>query len=239
MKDKMKKLITIPHLNFALIAIIFGVVMYSLFAPTVPATYDKPMIQDASNIRAGQALTYKIHTCRFVGESVRTDITRQLVSTTNPELTPINLSTDTVSNPSGCRDTTKTVIVPFSTPTGTYQLVIKGIYSTVPLRQPIVVSATSDSFNLLPADDTALEAALELLRQGGTPNGTPVEGSDSTSTTPKTQSNNTTNNSTTNNNSNNSSSNNNGQGSGSAPAPTGLIPGLLNALGGGGIKITL
>jgi len=240
MKDKLKNVITVPHLNFALLAVLIAFLAYTLFAPIVPAVYDEPIIQDVANLQAGRTMTYTLHSCRYVGDGAVTTVTRKLVSTTDKTLQPINLSTDTFTSEAKCQDVKKTLIVPYSTPAGTYQLFITGVYQVIPLRKAITVTATSDSFDLkgsIPAQDieALIQANIELQEQirartETTPStNKPVEGSSSQQSTGG----NTTNNTTTNNTTNNTEV----QGEGSKNP--GLIPGLLNALGGGGLKLSL
>lgn len=151
---------TVPKLNLALVAILVAFVCYTLFAPITPAVYGTPMVQDSSNIYAGHTLTYKIHACRRVGQGVVTTITRQLVPVNNKTLQPINLSTDTVTNVARCSDTTKTLLVPYSTPDGQYRLLIRGVYDVIPLRQPLTVSAESAVF---PVHGTSIAQEIQDL----------------------------------------------------------------------------
>jgi len=228
MKDKLKKLLTVTHLNALMLVILTLLVAFPLFAPIVPAEYDKPAIKDATALYAGHELTYKIHSCRYVGDSVLTTITRRLVSISDKTLTPINLSADTLTSKEGCEDSTSTLIIPYSTPAGTYQLQVSGIYSVIPLRKPITVTATSDSFKINGATvsqdiEALINANKELQAQiqaqlDANPTTTPVQGSNSQQST-----------------TNNSSNSKTTKGSGSSS--NGLIPGLVKALGGGGLNI--
>lgn len=232
-------------MNLALIFILLGFITYTMFAPIVPATYGKPMVQNTDKIFAGQVFSYEIHTCRHVSESVVADITRQIVSTTNKDLAPISLSSDSVTNEKGCVTRKKTLIIPYSTPPGTYQLVVKGSYSIIPIRSPILVSATSDSFNVQSPNNTPLDAALRAIQEGTTPNGIYRDGNNSSQ--PETQTGapinsnpptTTVPNSNTNTANNNGNNNNNGSGS-NPPSPALDLPGLLNALGGGNVDLKL
>jgi hypothetical protein len=146
--NKIIKKITVAKLNLAMLTILTGFVLYVLFAPIVPAVYDKPMIQNQSAVYAGHTLTYKIHACRNVDEAVVTTITRQLVSVTNKQLQPINLSTDIITNKAGCSTNTKTLLIPYLAPEGSYRLIIRGSYQVVPIRKSIVVSTQSEPFTI-------------------------------------------------------------------------------------------
>lgn len=230
MKDKLKNMFTVTHLNLFMVIVLACLVAYPLFAPIVPAVYNKPVVEDTSELFSGHTLTYKIHTCRRVSDGVLTTVTRKLVSTSDKNLTPITLGTDTFTNTPKCQDSTKTLIIPYSTPAGTYQLQVSGVYSVIPLRKPITVTATSDSFRVEAATttqdiqalidaNTQLEQTLQELAQKS---GTVVFPSNTT--------NSTTNNSTTNNTTNNNPPAQTGSGSDDNP---GLLKGIINALGGG------
>lgn len=212
--------------------VLIGFVVYTLFAPIVPATYGKPDIQNSTEIYAGQPMTYKIHTCRYVGDGVITNVVRQLVSTTDKNLAPISLSSDTTTGIARCLDVTRTLIIPFSTPKGNYQLVIKGVYSIFPLRKPITVTATSDSFDLkvkdVPQSNTTEPTTTSPVSSN------PVQGNNTV--IPRANSTPVANNSTTNNSTTTNNTTNNNPGSGSPAAPTGLIPDILRALVGGSLN---
>jgi hypothetical protein len=202
-KSLRRRIFTIAHLNLFMVLVLVGFTAYTLFAPITPATLSTPIVQDVNNLRAGAKLTYSLQSCRYVGEGVVTTVTRKLVSTTDKQLAPIILSADTVTNPPRCLDTTRTLIVPETTPAGNYQLVITGIYQVIPLRKPITVITTSASFDL-GAVDLEKTTSDNSLQSGNT--NTPISGG-SGSTAPKpirgqnpapsTITNNTTNNNTT------------------------------------------
>mgnify|MGYP001611533854 CR=1 FL=1 len=172
MKEKLKKIITIPRLNLLMVLIIFGFTAYTMFVPLNPATYDKPVVQDVNNIRAGKQFTYTLHSCRRVGESVVTTVTRKLVSVSNSSLAPITLTSDTLTNKVGCIDSRRSLVIPYSTPEGKYQLVISGVYQIIPLRAPVTVTATSDPFNVKKANT---ENSVQMLIQENTQLQTKVE----------------------------------------------------------------
>lgn len=231
-KSLFKRIFTFGHASFVLVLIMFGITAYALFAPFVPATYEKPKINE-TNIIAGKTLNYSIYSCRYVGDAVVTTVTRKLVSTTDKQLAPIILSSDVLTNERRCLTSNRTLIVPSDTPAGEYQLVVQGIYQVIPLRAPITVTATSDSFNVKSSNPDEPFVG----------NNTPVGGS-SSGQNPKTYSNsggssapnnqnsqqpvtnNTTNNNTT---TNNTTNNNPTNGNGSVREP-GLIQSILNNL---------
>lgn len=140
--------VSVPKLNLALVCILVAFIAYTLFAPLTPAVYGKPIIQDPNNLYAGHTLTYKLHSCRKVGDGVVTTITRSLVPVGKTTLQPIGLSTDVVTNTARCQNNTKTLLIPYSVPEGKYTLVIRGVYAIIPLRKPITVTATSDAVTI-------------------------------------------------------------------------------------------
>lgn len=221
-----------------MLVILALLVAYPLLAPIVPAKYDKPIVENATSLYAGQTLTYKLHACRYVGDGVLTTTTRKLISDSNKTLTPIDLGSDTFTNSAKCSDGEKTVVVPYSTPSGTYQLQISGIYSVIPLRKPITVTATSDSFQLNGATttqdiqalidaNTQLEAQIKAQIGSGTTTSKTEQGTGSnqgTTTTTTTTNNNTTTTPAV---------------TGSGSTNQGILPGLFNILGGGGLNLSL
>lgn len=228
-KSLFKRIFTFGHASFFLVLVMVAVTAYALFAPIVPAKYSKPIINE-QNIVAGKTLNYSIHTCRYVGEAVVTTVTRKLVSTTDKQLTPIVLSTDTLTNERRCLDVTRTLIVPSDTPSGEYQLVVQGIYEVLPLRAPITVTATSDSFIVKPSNPNEPFVGNSSPVGGSSSSENPKTSSNSGSSSAQGQQNNTpvTNNTTTNNTTtNNTTSNNTGSSSEREP---GLVQRLLNSL---------
>lgn len=232
-KPKWRKIFSVAHLNLFLVLLLIGFSAYTLFAPIVPAKYSRPVIKNANEVVAGKVLTYTMESCRYVGDAVVTTVTRKLVSTTDKSLVPITLSADTVTNPARCLNLERSVVVPFGAPAGNYQLVITGVYQVIPLRKPITVQASSDSFNLREPseEDVKLYNQLQISPTvGGSSSTDPKQYSNSGgSSAPNTQNsqqpvtNNTTNNTTTNNTTNNVS----GNGSGKEP---GLIQSILENL---------
>ncbi len=155
-------MLTVQHLNLFMLMVLVLLVAYPMFAPIVPAKYSKLSVQNPHNIHSGKTLTYKMNVCRYVSEGVLTTVTRQLVSVSDKTLNPINLGSDTFTNSARCMDYKKTVIVPYSTPEGKYRLLIKGVYSVIPLRKPITVSAKSDTFNVKVSNaEQDIEALIE------------------------------------------------------------------------------
>lgn len=232
--------ITVAKLNLTLVAVLVAFVVYTLFAPITPAVYGKPMVQDSNNLYAGHTLTYKIHSCRKVGDSVLTTITRQLVPVGQTTLQPINLSTDILSAPARCQDNTKTLLIPYSVPEGKYKLLIRGVYAIIPLRKPITVTAQSDQIFIHSTTVTQeiqdLIDANNLLQGQLSKQVVPINGS----TTATTQNKNGSSTTSTNTNTTTTSG---GSGSTNPKAPTepiapdpvqsGLIQNIIKALGGG------
>lgn len=238
-KSFFKRTFTIAKLNLFMLIMLIGFTLFSLFAPIVPAKYSRPLIQNSDNVIAGKIMNYTMQSCRYVGEGVVTTITRKLVSTSNPDLLPITLTSDTVTNPARCLDVKRSVLIPFSTPKGEYQLVITGVYQVIPLRKPITVQSTSDSFGVKEPTKEDVEM-LERLQSnpdsvGGSSSTDPKQISNSgassaqnstSGSTPKSNQS-TTNNTTTNNTTNNNTTNNNGSESEEEP---GLIQRIINGL---------
>lgn len=223
---KKKRIFTFAHLNAFMLFLLLGALAYILFIPITPATYSKPAIQDSANLQAGKTLTYTLSGCRNVGDGVVTTITRKLVSTSNPDLVPIVLSADTVTNPARCLDTRRTLIVPSDTPQGDYQLVITGVYQVIPFRKPIIVQARSDSFFLKssnPSDPVVTNNSDVEVERGSSSTAPKPTGNSGGSPAPVTS--NTTNNSTTNNTTTNNTQTDNGQ-----EPKKGLVPQLLENL---------
>lgn len=239
----LKSKMSVPKLNLALVAILVAFVCYTLFAPITPAIYGTPMVQDSSNIYAGHTITYKIHACRRVGDGVVTTITRQLVPVTDKALQPISLSTDVVTNTARCSDTTKTLLIPYSTPEGQYKLLIRGVYDVIPLRQPLTVTAQSAPFEVH-ATSVAQEIQDLIDANGVLQNALSSQvPKTNSSTTPKTTTN--ANGSTSTSTNTNSTTTTGGSGGTNPKAPTeptqpvsptpqpSLIQQIIKALGGG------
>lgn len=224
---------TIAKANLILVITILVVIFYTMFWPIEPANYGAPIIQNQGVIYSGQILDYSIHTCRYVNENVLTTITRSLVSTSHKDLQPINLNTDTVSNPARCLNNDRSIILPYSIPSGEYKLVIRGLYSIIPIRRPIVVESQSAPFHVetLPIDreiqqlidaNKALQGQLDAEAKKDAVTETPssTNTSNGQSTTNKTTSGTT-----------NSSSNSSTSGKPSSSNSNGLIKQLINSVG--------
>lgn len=228
-KSLFKRIFTFGHASFFLVLVMIAVTAYALFAPFVPAKYDKPVLT-STDITAGKTLNYTLYSCRYVGDAVVTTITRKLVSTTDKQLAPIVLSSDVLTNERRCLTSKRTLVVPSDTPAGEYQLVIQGIYEVLPLRKPITVTATTDSFILKPSNPNEPFVGNSAPVGGSSSSENPKTYSNSgSSSAPTTQQNNSpvTNNTTTNNTTNNNTTNNTGSDSDREP---GLVQRLLNSL---------
>lgn len=205
--------------------------------PITPATYSNLKIQNADNIYSGHTLGYSLDACRNVGDGVVTTITRSLVSTDDNKIQPIILSADTVTNKAGCNHVNRSVLLPYSIPTGKYALVIRGTYQILPLRNPSTVSIKSSSFvvNTTPI----AQQIQDLINANNILQGQLEQEDDKTTTStvaPAPRVARPTTNNTTNNNTTNNTTNNPPTSGGSAEETTpnsGIIDGIIKALGGG------
>lgn len=246
MKFKGKKINWLALIRNVLLFTVIAAVLYGLFGPINPADYKNVTVK-TNPVFTGGILEYESSTCRYVGENVRTDVIRKLVSTTDETLTPVTLTTDTISNPQGCKENVpRKVLIPANTPVGCYRLQINGLYYVFPIRMPISRDMSSQEFCIeqqpIDAQIRDLEEQLQNLQQqqGNAPNsssGSVSSSGNGVSQTPQPSSgsggntsNNTTNN-VTNNNDDGSTDNDDGAleqtGSGASGVVCGITFGLL------------
>lgn len=125
---------------------------------TAPAEFKKITILNKDNILAGSVIKYKLDFCRYVDQSVKTDVLVSLLPQSNPALADIPLGVAYANPEARCAVVTPERIIPIETIPGDYKMQICGYYYVLVGRPPKPVCITSEQFTVKPA----LKQTVEL-----------------------------------------------------------------------------
>ncbi len=128
-------------LSWATIAIGFGliaVVIYWLFVPSVPITFEKPFKVEQKEVKSGGYLFYEVKYCKYT--KIIPEISKTFVDGILYTIAPA----PAVENPLGCHTNRVQQYIPKAIPVGKYYIDITYHYQLNPLRHHDVTVQTEE-----------------------------------------------------------------------------------------------
>ena len=164
---------------FVIIANMLKIIEENEINSKTPAVYKSIEIKDKEKVEAGSTLSYKLDYCRYVDQSVKTDVLVSLLPVSNQKLADIPLGVSYVNPEERCSQVEVDRLIPAEALAGTYQLQICGYYYVLVGRPPKPVCIKSGNFDVKHMSQRALELnniqnQLDELKQISYPDMQPI-----------------------------------------------------------------